>query len=137
MKKICILLIFVLCLTGCYNDAYYWQFNYSHSEIKEIKIIEIVDEFEYQVVKDIDIDLAQDIYDDISKLKMRRYGTNLSSPSGKCFLIVFNTGEYDIISQKESKHFMFNGSSIEGYNSWLYFDKEEFTALIDKYLSQT
>lgn len=66
---------------------------------------------------------------------MRKYGTNLSSPLGKSFLIVFNNGEYDIISQKESKHFRYNDGEILGYNSWLYCEKSEFDMLINKYLN--
>ena len=65
---------------------------------------------------------------------MKRYGPNLSSPSGKCFLIVFENGEYDIISQKESKHFKYNDEDILAYNSWLYCNENEFNELINKYL---
>ena len=136
MKKICLLLVFVLSISmfGCRGDTYHWEFNYSCEEINQIKIIEFIDDMEFREVKELDLELSCEIYDSITKLTMRRYGTNLSTPSGKCFLIVFNSGEYDIISQKESKHFKYNGEEILEYNSWLYFEKSEFDELINKYL---
>ena len=137
MKKLPILVILILCLFGCQNAIYYWEFEYSCDQIKEIKIVNIVDESDFSVIKEIDLNLAADIYEDISKLEMQRYGTNLSSPSGKCFMIVFLNGEYDIISQKESKHFKHVDSDTIGYNSWLYCDESEFEALINKYLDST
>ena len=79
--------------------------------------------------------LADEIYNDITKLTMKRYGTNLSAPFGKCFLIVFKNGEYDIISLKESKHFKYVDEEIIGYNSWLCCEKSEFDELINKYLN--
>ena len=81
------------------------------------------------------IALSKEFYNDIVNIEMKRYGPNLSSPSGKCFLIVFENGEYDIISQKESKHFKYNGEEILAYNSWLYCNENEFNELINKYLN--
>ena len=135
MKRICLLLIILLALTGCDKETYRWEFNYSNDEVSQIMIIEIVDELEeYRVLKEIDLEQAQEVYEDIRSIRMRRYGTNLSAPSGKCFLIMFDNGEYDIISQKESKHFRYNDGDITGYNSWLCCDQSEFDVLINKYL---
>ena len=88
MKKICLLLLFVISLFGCHSDIYYWEFNHDYEEISQIKIIEIIDELEFREIKEIDLGLADEIYNDITKLTMKRYGTNLSAPFGKCFLIV-------------------------------------------------
>ena len=141
MKKICVLILlstFVFCLAGCNNKIYYWEFNYDYTEIREIKLIEIVksDPLEYEIIKEIDLELAEKICDEISSLEMKRYGPNLSSHCGKCFLIVFTNGEFDLITQKEPSHFKFRDSTLEGYNSWLCFDEYEFTSLINKYLNQ-
>lgn len=135
MKKIFLLLIFTLSLVGCNNNVYYWEFNYSYEEVDQIKIIEMIDDLDYRVIQEIDLSLSEQIYNDIMNIEMKRYGTNLSSPSGKCFLIVFKNGEYDIISQKESKHFRYNGEDILAYNSWLYCDENEFNEVINKYLN--
>ena len=120
------------------NKVYHWEFNYDTAEIKEIKIVGIVCSapLEYETIKEIDLELAEEICNDISKLEMKKYGTNLASHSGKCFLIVFNNGEYDLISRKEPSHFKFADSMLVGYTSWMYFDENEFSFLIDKYLNQ-
>ena len=143
MKKVFILILTLLTvamfgLSGCHNKVYHWEFNYDTAEIKEIKIVEIVCSapLEYETIKEIDLELAEEICNDISKLEMKKYGTNLASHSGKCFLIVFNNGEYDLISRKEPSHFKFADSMLVGYTSWMCFDENEFSFLIDKYLNQ-
>ena len=96
----------------------------------------MIDDLDYREIQEIDLSLAEEIYNDIMNIEMKRYGTNLSSPSGKCFLIVFANGDYDIISQTESKHFKYNGEDILAYNSWLYCNENEFNEVIDKYLNK-
>lgn len=136
MKKLCFILFIPLMLLGCNREIYHWEFHNSSNEVSQIFIIEIIDELEeYREIEEIDLKLAQEVYDDIMSIEMKRYGTNLSAPSGKCFLIVFNNGEYDIISQKESKHFRKSDGDIIGYNSWLCCDESEFEELINKYLN--
>lgn len=100
MKKIFLLLIFILSLVGCNNNVYYWEFNYSYEEVDQIKIVEMIDDLDYREIQEIDLSLSEQIYNDIMNIEMKRYGTNLSSPSGKCFLIVFENGEYDIYPKK-------------------------------------
>lgn len=134
MKKILLLFIFMLSIVGCNNKIYYWEFNYSYEEVNQIKIIEIIDESDYKEIQEIDLDLVEEIYNDIINIEMKRYGTNLSSPSGKCILIVFNNGDYDIISKKESKHFKYDNGEMLGINSWLCCEESEFENLINKYL---
>ena len=136
MKKIFLLLIFILSLVGCNNNVYYWEFNYSYEEVDQIKIIEMIDDLDYREIQEIDLSLSEQIYNDIMNIEMKRYGTNLSSPSGKCFLIVFENGEYDIISQTESKHFKYDGEDILAYNSWLRCNENEFNELINKYFNK-
>lgn len=135
MKKfIALSFIIIFVFSGCSNDAYSWKFSYEYNYVQEIKIIEVHDEFNYSVVKAIDLELIDELYADISNLKMKRYGANLSSPSGLCFLILFKSGEYDIISQKESKHYKFDEDKLRAYNSWLCCDDVQFKELVEKYL---
>ena len=136
MKKIICLLMFVITLVGC-QKIHYWDFHYDYERISEIKIVEAISETEYREVKKIDLSFAREIYMDISNIKMKRYGTNLSSPFGKCFLIVFDNGEYDIIAQKEPKHFRYDGEYLLGHNSWLCCEEKDFNALINKYLNNS
>lgn len=135
MKKLFLLLIIILSLFGCDNNIYYWEFKCGYEEFSQIKIVEMIDYLDYREIQEIDLSLAEDVYTDIVSIEMKRYGPNLSSPSEKCFLIVFENGEYDIISKTESMHFKYHDEDILGYNSWLYCDKNEFDELINKYLT--
>ena len=138
MKKICSLFILLtLLFTGCDNSTYHWEFGYTEEQIEEIKIVEFTNYYknEYSVIKEIEYERFAELYNDIKKLEMKRYGTNLSHPSGYCFVITFDTGEYDLISSKEPKHCRYIDGKISGYNSWLCCNKETFENLINKYLS--
>ena len=138
MKKICSLLIlFALLFTGCDDKTYHWEFDYSQEQIVEIKIVEFDNyyENEYSIIKEVERQYVPELYSDIQKLEMRRYGTNLSHPSGYCFIITFDNGEYDVISSKEPKRCRYFDGKISGYNSWLCCNKETFENLINKYLS--
>lgn len=142
MKKIVSFILTVLSilavlstLVGCDNKIYYWEFAQSYPDVKELKIIEAEDEYNYEVVKNLDVHLVEELYEDIENLDAKRYGTNLSNPYGKCFLIVFNNGESDIISKIEPKHIRYKDDKLMAYNSWLKYDSEQFDELINKYLN--
>lgn len=144
MRKIIILLItLVLCLTSCTfsSKTYTWEFAQDISCVAEIKIIDATSEYSYSVIQDIDIELADELYNDIKSLEMKRYGTNLSKPYGLCFLVVFENGEYDIVALKESKSYKYNeeyDKIMAAYNSWLLCcNQEDFDALINKYLDSS
>lgn len=126
-------LLFLHSCTTNNNEIYHWEFEYSSDEIKEIKIITIFDTNDCYDIKKIDNYYAKEVYDDIKKIEMKKYsGTHLYEPIGFCFLITFNTGEYDIIAQRESQHYKFEDSELLPYTSWLYCDKTEFENLIKK-----
>ena len=132
MKKICLLFV-LLFIQSCRGEEH-WHFNYGYEEIRQIKIVDVKDD-EWIDLKELNIELAKAVYDDIKNITMRPYGPNLSSPSGKCFLIVFVNGDYDLISQREPKHCKSGKGLSRGDNSWLYCNEDEFNALINKYLS--
>lgn len=123
-----------LIFVSCNSKVYYWEFEQDYANIKEIKIVNARDALDYDVVKELNIDLVEDLYKDISNIKMHRYGTNLSQPYGECFLIVYSNDEYDIISLRESQHVKFKNNKLTAYNSWLECDEETFGELIKKYL---
>ena len=70
MKKIFLLLIFILSLVGCDNNVYYWEFNYSYEEVVQIKIIEMIDDLDYREIQEIDLSLSEQIYNDIMNIEM-------------------------------------------------------------------
>ena len=138
MKKVCFIFIITIALlfTGCNDDTiYYWEFEYEVKDVIDIKIIDAESSYDYSVVKELDVSVAPELYSDIEDLPMKSYGYNLSHPFDLCFLIVFKSGEYDIIAREESKRHRYNGERMVGYNSWLCCcDETEFDALIEKYM---
>jgi len=140
-----LVVIFISAISMCEKKTYYWDFEYEAVDIKEIKIVEAVGYLEFSVIKEIKIEYANELYSEIASLEMKKYGTNLFHPFDKCFLIVFENGEYDIISKKESQHYRYNYGNYKyyeydelvPYNSWLECrDYDQFDALINKYLEE-
>lgn len=130
-------IVLISMLTSCDNTVYYWEFEQDCNAVTAIQIIDTEDGYVYDVVKELDLTLVEDLYDDINKLEMEKYGTNLDTPHGYCFLIAFENGDYDVISKTESKHFKYdqNSERMQGYNSWLRCtDTEVFDELINQYL---
>ena len=133
IKTVMILLCFIIILIGCDFKVFYWEFAYEADRVTSVKVIDATNAHEYEVIKELDAKFIDEVYYDIENLKMERYGPNLSHPSGVCFLVVFDTGEYDIISKKESKHFKYIDGKISSYNSWLCCDSYDFNKLVEKY----
>lgn len=136
MKKICILITICLILgVGCDNKVHYWEFVQKSNQVKEFKIVDSKDNGNPpKVIGVLDIELIDEFYTDISTLKMKRYGTNLSAPYGLCFMVIFENDDYDIIAHKEPKHVKYENGEYIHYNSWLCCDQEDFDELINKYL---
>ena len=143
MKRILILfLAMVLLLVSCQQKPRYWEFERNFSEVTEIKIVDVSAGHyyskDYEIIKELDIGLVEELYNDIEAFEMKKYGTNLKTPRGKCFMIVFANGEYDLISEVEPKRFRYDeNGNLQAYNSWLKSDTEAFAELIDKYLNKT
>ena len=135
MKKICILISICLILcVGCDNRVYYWEFAQESSLVKEFKIVDSTGDLKHTVIGIIDIELIDEFYSDIASLEMNKYGWNLATPTGLCFMIVFENEDYDLIAFKESKHHRYENGQLISYNSWLRCNLEEFDKLINKYL---
>ena len=151
MKKIIVLLsviLIILVLCSCDNKIYHWEWEYEDvvSEIKEIHIVELngsyqqfESSYKFNIIKTISTERYFEITDDIAKIDLSR---NYGSPevgSGKAFLIIFNNGEYDVFSYKQPYRMRYSNSDNSKelcYNlSLCRCDKEQFDALIDKYMS--
>ena len=115
---------------------YHWEFAQSHTEVKEIKIIDIQYK-ENVTLKEIDVSLVENVFEDVQSLTFHRYGPNLTDQHGKAIMIVFNNSEFDLITCWEPEHYRYdyNDYVIYGHTSWLHCDETEFDALINKYLA--
>lgn len=149
MKKymsLAVILMLMLSLTGCSlsKKVYeHWEFDYAVEEIQEVKIVEITQEFNkppYKVVKELDSNKINEICDDIKELTMYRFAVPIGSPmepSGTCVWIIYNSGEYDLISLAGSSKYRYDSETGEllGHTSWLYSTETEFEAILNKYLN--
>ena len=141
MKKIVSLILLLALLsafiTGCDSEIYHWEFEQPHTNVEKLQIVEVKTKFDYDVVKELDVKLAETLFDEIESIDYNRYGWNLSSPSGKCFLISFSNGEYDIISKIASVRFRYDeNGKLNSNTSWLECKNNQFDELIEKYLQE-
>lgn len=143
MKKIFLLIVFMLTLVGCDDNVYYWNFKKNYTEIKEISIIKI-DEYKssYQVISEqrikiIDNSQYENFYNDIQNMKMKK--TPLQQfvyPNNYCFLITYDDKNYCILSEYGSGYLHYNDEDNRfGFEyRKLDFDEVEFLNLLIKYL---
>ena len=138
MKRFLILTIIILSLllVSCVNTPRDWHFAKDLSEIAEIKIVNVDAEHykeleTYEVIKEIDLSLAEELCSDIDNIDAKRYTFMREDTCGTCFLIVYAGGEYELISVAEPLHFTYQGE----YNilrpngsTMLKFDKAHFAA---------
>ena len=135
MKKVVFLLLTFVLLSvvfvGCDTKVYHWEFEQPYANVEEIQIIQYDTNNNYEVVKELNVSLAETIFSEIENIDYNRYGWNLASTSEPCFLIIFSNGEYDIISEKEPSHFRKDeNGELNGYNSWLECKNNQFDDLI-------
>ena len=134
---LCIIIMFLL--ISCDSKIYHWEFEKDYTEVESIQIIDIYgNPDQYNVIKELDIAEAKTLFDEIEKLDMKRYGGALMAPYRTSILIVFQNGEYDIISRIEPAHFRYDSTNIiQEYTSWRECDEEQFNNLINKYLDSS
>ena len=135
-----ILMLMLLTLLSCGNTQH-WVFKYSVEEIESIEIIEFdMMSDGYTVLSELDKELFDDVVADVSAIEFKYYGTNLASQTGRGIKISFATGEYDIITAREPKHFEHcdheeHAHGFDAFNSWLECEETQLDALIEKYFS--
>ena len=143
MKKILIFFLLVLTVfsASCNGEIKHWVFKYSVEEIESIEIIEFdMMSDGYTVLSELDKELFDDVVADVSAIEFKYYGTNLASQTGRGIKISFATGEYDIITAREPKHFEHcdheeYAHGFDAFNSWLECEETQLDALIEKYFS--
>lgn len=141
-KLIFISMCIAICLTivACTFDdsTYYWTFEQPAEEIETVQIVNITQNYyTYDVVSELDKSHFDSLINEIQSLEMHKYGLNPSIADGKCFLIKFKNGDYDIVTFREPQHFYYDeDGTLTNAISWLKCkEPEEFDKLINKYLS--
>ena len=145
MKKILFALLAVMSLlfSSCETTVYRWEFYQDGSQVDGAYIVNANSPEDYEIIKEISPKLLNQLMEDIKSIEYKKYGWNLHETNGKCFVIKFVSGEYDIISWYEPMHFILNDNQgdkaleeeLKGIMSWLKCDKEVFDNLIEQYLN--
>lgn len=148
MKKIIFVVAIILILFsmfGCKANTYRLKLMYSAGDIIEIKIIELLDEQvyseeDYTLLKNIDATDFADVYDDIQSIDYKTPAFTLSplTPYGTSILIVYESGEYEIISRTGPQQYKYSeeyGCNLK-YHSYFYCQNEElYDQIIDKWIN--
>ena len=158
MKKIMVLFLTLCCflnICGCVRTNEKMVFEQPYTEICEIHIIEMdshpfVEGTFYNwllecSIKELSIDIAEQLYLDIEALPIRfLLGMEMLTPSGKCILIQYEDKSYYIISLTISLFYQYDIKSNDFLEkrdetvkaNHIHFEKQNFDALIEKYLNE-
>lgn len=141
MKKIIVilfLLIGFLVIGGCQKtEIHTWEFKYDSSQVDYVQLVRFDQGSAEEVVVEIEHSLIETMMNDLEALEMRQNGDAVVH-HGMCIIIMFNSGEYDIISQNNPKHYVNDSGLLPGHAhaTYLKCDKDAFKSLIQKYLNQ-
>ena len=86
------------------KTVYCWEFNQEISQINNLYIVDATNSEDYYIIKEISLDKSLEFIEDITSLEYKKYGWNLHTINGLCFVVMFKNGEYDIISDHEPMH---------------------------------
>ncbi len=152
MKKIILITIllfsFLLNFTSCLwilnIRTYHFAFEQHYSNVIDIQIVDLTHISEpvvknlYSTLKHINLEYVKDFYIDIQGLDMECDEFSPLFGSGKAFFVFYSNGECVSISEtRVSSRVIFDQDSrIVNYaDAYLFPDKEQFYALIEKYSS--
>ena len=131
----------VLC--GCNifdNRTYHWKFEQEYSAAKEILIVDVSCDdgiYREELLKNLSLESAKDIFHDIEAIDFKKYGPNQLTTHGRCIKIVFENGDYDLIGAYEPIHHYYGNTLGDDFASYLVVrSAEQFDALIDSYLAE-
>ena len=139
MKKIMSLVLiclFTFALFSCEVDeskkTYRWGSEKDYTQVTEIKVviptdIENFDINTCKVIKEIDLSYVYDLMDDIEWMTMRRQADNTNEPYQLCLFLMFDNGEYDVISNVAPSHYKYDENGIiQRYSTDLVVDSGYF-----------
>ena len=148
MKKIMSLVLiclFTFALFSCEVDeskkTYHWEFEKDYTQVTEIKVviptdIENFDINTCKVIKEIDLSFAYDLMDIVDSMTMRRQEDITNEPYQLCLFLMFDNGEYDVISKVAPSHYKYDENGIiQRYSTDLVVDSGYFFGIISSALS--
>ena len=144
MRKFTMILSFMLLsffLISCTTNTHHLKLLYSDDHVKEIKIVEmkkdsIVNEEDYTLIKDINTNDFVDLLNDIQTIEYKTLPPSPAVPSETVILIVYDSGEYEIISKSGPKQYKYSEKHgrIMEYHSYDHCsDSAQFDQIIKKW----
>lgn len=134
MKKIMLVIIFVsvvaLSLSGCSTTPF--PTRDSLDEIQSIEIVSAEDSFEYTVIKTLNEREIEEFMKKFKILSFKKYVGTPPAPHGNCIRIVYESGNYDMISYFSSEY-VENG--VRQFY-WRSCDEDRFDELIEEFLGE-
>lgn len=148
MRKFAMILSFILLsffLISCTTNTHDLILLYSDDHVKEIKIVEmkkdsIVTEEDYTLIKDINTNDFVDLLNDIQAIEYKTLPSSPAVPSGTVILIVYDSGEYEIVSKSGPKQYKYSEKHgrIMEYHSYDHCsDAAQFDQTIEKWSGDT
>lgn len=144
MRKFAILISVMLlsfCFVSCTTNTHHLKLLYSDDHVKKIKIVEmkkdsIVTEEDYTLIKDINTNDFVDLLNDIQAIEYKTLPPSPAVPSGTVILIVYDSGEYEIVSKSGPKQYKYSEKHgcIMEYHSYDHCsDAAQFDQIIKKW----
>ena len=135
-------ILLIMLLFGCDRKTYYWNFEQSISEVKQISIMYIENfrttKFEdFTQIKVIDPLHYENFYNDIMEIEMRKCDS-MYDPRGYCFVINYKNGTCCFLSKVGSGHTYYNEKYEEFSFCYgnLMFDEHSYILVLNKYLAE-
>ena len=147
MKKAVLLLtvvLLMLSLFGCQAKTFYRELLHPVDEVKEIKIIELLGDHvysddDYTLLKVVDVTDFAAVFEDIQTIEyeLPAFPSGPATPYGTSILIVYENGEYEVISCTGPQQYKYSEEYEKLLNHHSYYyckNEEQYNQMIDKWL---
>ncbi len=131
---------------GCYLDkknVRYFEMAQGYENVSEILIVQAGLDYwsNCTVLKHVDISVAEKLFNELENFPLHKYGTNMSYPVDRCFIIIYENGEADVFSKCEPHHWKYDkDGNLQGTISWLCVideDINKYDNIVDYYMNYT
>ena len=140
MKKLicCILILSLFTFSSCKKRIYHFQLNQDISEVVSVQIVDCKDDYNHEVVKEVDLSMVETICAEIESLDMYRRGPEYPPCFGYAIKIMFKNNEFDLICRTGPSNYLYTethkGVVLGRHAFFGKIDDNQFEEIINKYL---
>ena len=118
------------------KKIYHYELNQEKGEIVNIYIVDAQNEIEFEIIEFINLDRKDEFLNDVLEINYKKvFGMDPGHPSGLCFVIEYDCGNYEIISERYPRDCIIENGNPRSYrHTWYRCDSDDFNLLISKYL---